>query len=126
MKLFFLMTTLCLFNLPAFGSCFISVKGGGPTYSVTIWKHTEGLTDSVTVKDYDAKDFEQISYLLEDKKKATFIFNQGVFTSMRFDEGSTKRWAALSPAEKDMIFFIQSRFDLTERTNERQPKNSEH
>jgi hypothetical protein len=118
---------LAIFNLSALGSCLLSVKNGGAKYCVSIWKHTEDANDTVESSDYLASSLKEVAFYMESKKCATFIFNQGVFTSMRYDQEVTKRWANLTTGEKDMVFFLQSRFNLNEKqSNERELKDSKH
>lgn len=84
------------------------------SYAISIWKHTEGLNDSVNTFNVFKNQYKGLS-LLDSQKELVAIFNKGVFTSMKYLEGSTKRWATLSNAEKDTIFYIQNNFDITEK-----------
>lgn len=108
-------TTISLFCLPAFGSCLVSIENGGKNHMVTIWKHTEGTDDTVNHKYLSDKEMQPISGLLNAKNKTRIIFNDGVFTSMDYWDGSAKKWAQLSRAEKDAIFYLQEKFDVTEK-----------
>ena len=107
--------TLSLFSLSAFGSCLVTIENGGKNYMATFWKHTEGENDTVVHKTYSTKEIAPIASLLDAKRGMKIVFNDGVFTSMNYMEGQTKRWAVLTRAEKDAIFYIQEKFDVTEK-----------
>lgn len=106
---------LCL--LPAYGFCLLSIENGGHKYFVSIWKHSEDNTSDFTDphRFYGEKQLSPIDGILSSKKGVRMVFNDGVFTSMNYMEGETKRWAGLSRAEKDMVFYIQEKFDVTEK-----------
>lgn len=82
---------------------------------VTIWKHTEGQDDSVEHKYFTGKEIEPVSGILGSQNKLRVIFNDGVFTSMDHWDGAAKKWAQLSMAEKDAMFYLQEKFDVTEK-----------
>lgn len=112
MKYFLLI--LAIFNLPLFGSCLIKIDNEGDRYSITSWKHVEGKDDLVVSISYPEKELKEIAGILSQHKEIKFIFNEGVFTSMKYHGGSTKRWGNLSSAEKDMVFFLQNKFNVKE------------
>lgn len=108
MKYAFLILTL--FNISANASCLVSIDK--KNYHAIIWKHTEDQADTVIEQSIES---DSLKYLLENKKGLKVVFNDGVFTSMNYMEGETKRWATLTHAEKDMIFYLQEHIDVTEK-----------
>lgn len=106
---------LTIFNLPLFGSCLIKIDNEGDNrFNITSWKHVDGKDDLVVSINYPEKELKEISGILSQHKEIKFIFNEGVFTSMKYSGGSTKKWGNLSNAEKDMVFFLQNKFNVKE------------
>lgn len=112
MKYAFLILTI--FNLPLFASCLIKIDNEGDRFNITSWKHIDGKDDLVISINYPEKELKEISGIISQHKEIKFIFNEGVFTSMKYFEGSTKKWGSLSKPEKDMVFFIQNKFNVKE------------
>ena len=114
----FVLITITIFNLSAFqalASCLVNIYNGGRNYHAVIWKHTEGQDDEVQHKSLSSAELKNVTGMIGNKKGMRFIFNDGVFTSMDYIDGETRKWAQLSRAEKDVIFFIQEKFDVTEK-----------
>lgn len=81
---------------------------------ISTWKHTEDKSDEVEHSFFTKDEIKPLSGLLTEHTKMRFIFNDKVFTSMDYWDGHTKRWANLSKAEKDAVFYLQKKFDLSE------------
>lgn len=120
-KLIVTTLTLLILNLPAFGSCFVKVEKGGE-YRVQIWKHRENPNpslpnppDEVKIRYCSDREMSPIAPIMAKHKAVTIIFNDGVFTSLKFADTETKRWANLSNGEKDMIEFIHMKFNILEK-----------
>lgn len=115
MKYVFLI--ISLFNIPlAFSSCLISVESEGKNYHMILWKHVEDKEDAPPLhKTFTAEEIAPIASLLNEHHKLRVVFNNSTFTSMDYYDKKTKRWAALSNAEKDMIFFLQDNFTIQEK-----------
>ncbi len=102
---------LSIFTSSTFASCLVSIENG----EVILWKHTEGTNDSTDHKFLTSKDSEHVVSLFGDKNKLRLIFNDGVFTAFDHWDKDVKVWAQLSKAQKDAIFYLQEKFDVTEK-----------
>lgn len=106
---------LSIFSLPAMATNLIHIENGGKNYLVTIWNHQEDIDDKVVHKNYSESELLPIVHILKDKQKMRVIFNNGVFTSMDYYDARTRRWANLTQSEKDAVFYLQEKFDITEK-----------
>lgn len=107
--------SIAILNIPLFGSVLVRVEKGSD-FTVLIWKHTEGTADNVVPHNETRETLKEIVGILDKHQVTTFIFNEGVFTILKYDDvPSGKKWAALSQAEKDMVYFVQKKFDVTEK-----------
>lgn len=114
MKTLLMMLMFISLPMASEASCFVQIEKGSD-YKVSIWKHSEDQTDDeVTVKDYPAKELSEIGPFLE-RGSVTLIFNQGVFTVMKLRGEHVKRWAALDNGEKDLVTFVQNKFNVQEK-----------
>lgn len=112
MKYFF-MLAMTFLNLPAMAGCIFHVEHG-QNYCISIWKHVEDKDDTVEVKNYTDDQLKQIVGILSQYKSVKLSFNKGVFNSLSFNDSIIKRWATLSPGEKDMVLYIEKNWNITE------------
>jgi hypothetical protein len=81
-------------------------------YCICEYHHEDGKDDVVHNYTLSKEALHDIDGMLSQHKVLVMVFNKGVFVSMKFDDSSTKRWAQLSSAEKDLVFFIQKNFNM--------------
>jgi hypothetical protein len=116
MKLFvIMMLSIVILNLRAYGSCLIRIDQG-KEYYVSIWKHAEDETpDTVKRESYSECFFNPVLQTLKPHKTATFIFNNGALTSMRFEDLPVVYAKDLSVEEEELVQFVKKAFDVKEK-----------
>ncbi len=110
-----IMMVLSVLNIAAFASCLIYIENKEEKYMISIWKHTEDQNDDVKRYFLGQKDLQEIDYLLSRHKNTTFLFNGGSFTKVRYDNGDSAVWGRLNDSEKEMVHFIENKFDVREK-----------
>lgn len=115
MRIVLIMLTFYILNLQAFGSCLVKIEKG-KEYRVSIWRHSENATpDDVAIRYMPETEMDRLPILMKDHKSLSIIFNEGVFTSLKFSGTGTKRWESLSEPERGMVEFISRKFDTKEK-----------
>lgn len=112
MKYLFMIAVTFL-NLPAMAGCIFQIEHG-ESYCISILKHVENRDDTLKVQNYKDSELNEITGIISQYKMVKISFNKGVFMALVYDNLIIKRWAALSPGEKDMIGFIEQHWNIKE------------